>query len=89
MKKRGKIHEKPRKNHEKMQKILKNEKKIVKMKKNCEKWEKIVKKQKNYEKPIRVCAISNWFLGNVFQDLSISVKNIFGKCPFSEMHSRL
>ncbi len=27
----------------------------------------------------------NWFLGNVFQDLSVSLKSIFRKCPFGTL----
>ncbi len=58
-----------------MKKIVKNEKRL---------W----KNKKNYVKQFGKCPFDNWFLGNVCQNLSVSVKSIFGKCPFSDTYLR-
>ncbi len=73
MRKLGKNREKMKKNREKCKKNVKNEKNYEKIKKHCEKQ----------------CPLGNRFSGNVFQDLSVSVRSIFGKCSFRETHSRL
>ncbi len=50
---------------------------------------KLWKTKKIVKNWFRKCPFGNWFLGNVFQDSSILVKNILGKYSFEETHSRL
>ncbi len=84
--------------------LWKNRKKKHKTKKNMKKQKKIVKKEKSWEKQnkkkirktwkkivktqFRKSTLGSWFLWNVFWDLSVSVKSIFGKYPFRNTHSR-
>ncbi len=61
----------------------KTKKKNYEKRKKYKKLKEIVKKRKkSCEKRFGKCPFGNLFLGNVFQDLSVSVKNIFRKCPF-------
>ncbi len=74
------------KNEKRKQKM----KKVVKNEKNCKKWKELGKTKKKIEKNwFGECTFVNWFLGNVFQDSSVSIKSIFGKYQFDEPYSRL